>query len=308
MIEGVSTRNREAEDDLAALNDGNPFAWQASWWDELSATMDIQWWVAEIDGRPVGFAAACREPVAAGGYGAAIVNVVPSDRRRGVGTALRARVEAAARECVPGLIYNCVIGQSDAEAAVRAWSLPEVGRHVESAMDVAGADPVTLEELATSHGHDLRPFSAPGHDEEQLRVMHAFVVDRLGESPDMAGGGGLSYEAFVGMLELPGAMLVAYEEGQPTGFTLVIARPGQPQARNTFFTGVAPSSRGRGLATALKTRHILLLREEGVTEVVTQNMEHNEPILAANRRLGFVPSIEYVDLAVDFGDPSASPA
>ena len=47
---------------------------------------------------------------------------------------------------------------------------------------------------------------------------------------------------------------------------------------------------------ALKTRQALLMGERGVTRVFTQNMEGNEAILAANRALGFVRAIGYVDV------------
>ena len=120
----VTVRRMTDEDDLTAVNAGNPMGWQAVWWQELSATMGVRWFIGLVDGVPAGFAAVCPLPVAAGGNGAAIVHVLPEYRRRGLGSALRGAVEDVARGQRPGLTYSYVEGEADSEAAARAWSLP----------------------------------------------------------------------------------------------------------------------------------------------------------------------------------------
>ena len=80
------------------------------------------------------------------------------------------------------------------------------------------------------------------------------------------------------------------------GVTAVIGRQDDPRALNTMFTGVAPRMRGRGIARALKAQHALQLAAAGATRIVTQNMVGNEPILAANRRIGFTEIGGYVDV------------
>ena len=85
----MTVRRMTYEDDLAAVNAGNPMAWQAVWWQELSAIMGVRWFIGLVDEEPAGFAAECPLPVAAGGNGAAIVHVLPAYRRRGLGSALR---------------------------------------------------------------------------------------------------------------------------------------------------------------------------------------------------------------------------
>jgi predicted GNAT family acetyltransferase len=69
---------------------------------------------------------------------------------------------------------------------------------------------------------------------------------------------------------------------------------------NTFFTGVHPDHRGRGLSTALKATHAQKLRDAGWRELWTQNMETNTQILAANDRLGFTRVGGYVDMGLAF--------
>jgi hypothetical protein len=69
---------------------------------------------------------------------------------------------------------------------------------------------------------------------------------------------------------------------------------------NTWFTGVDPSHRGLGLATALKVSQALALRDAGWTSILTQNMEGNDAILASNRAIGFERVLGKRDLTLDY--------
>jgi GNAT superfamily N-acetyltransferase len=294
----VTVRALTDDAEFAALNEGNPMGWQATWWwRDLKATMDIQWFTGLVDEVPAGFAAVCPLPVAAGGRGFAIVHVLLPHRRLGVGSALREAAEDAARGQRPGLIYSYVEGETDSEAAVRAWGLPEVGRHHESVLDLTTIDRAAFESRATASGVSIDQLPVAEMDEAAWRSIHAFTEARFGEAPDSADGGGdFPYAAFRDMVSEPWMLLTASEGGELCGVTQVIARPGDEDAVNTFFTGVAPTARGRGIATALKSRHALVLAERGSSRVFTQNMEGNDAILAANRTLGFVRASGYVDV------------
>ena len=57
----------------------------------------------------------------------------------------------------------------------------------------------------------------------------------------------------------------------------------------TFFTGVLPAYRGKGLAMALKLRAIDAAQARGCPLLTTENHEDNAPMRAINRKLGFVP-------------------
>jgi hypothetical protein len=50
----------------------------------------------------------------------------------------------------------------------------------------------------------------------------------------------------------------------------------------------------------LKTAQALALRDAGWRTIVTQNMDGNDAILAANRRLGFRRTAGYRDVVYDF--------
>ena len=67
----------------------------------------------------------------------------------------------------------------------------------------------------------------------------------------------------------------------------------------TFFTGVLPNYRGRGLALALKLRAIDAAIERGCPLLTTENHEDNAPMRAINRKLGFVPDAPGVSYSKD---------
>jgi GNAT superfamily N-acetyltransferase len=296
----VTARRMTDEDDLAAVNAGNPMAWQAVWWQELSATMDVQWFTGLVDGVPAGFAAVCPLPVAAGGNGAAIVHVLPRYRRRGLGRVLRDAVEDVARGQRPGITYSYAEGEADGEAAARAWGLPVVGRHHESVLDLGAIDRSLYGDKAIASGVEISELPLGTMDDAAWRSIHEFVQARLREAPDSADGGGdLPCESFRDMVDEPWMLLTARDGAELVGVTQVMRRPGDPSAMNTFFTGVLAAARGRGIATALKTRQALLMADRGVARVFTQNMEGNQAILAANRTLGFVRASGYVDVSQD---------
>jgi RimJ/RimL family protein N-acetyltransferase len=64
-----------------------------------------------------------------------------------------------------------------------------------------------------------------------------------------------------------------------------------------MFTGTLREFRGRGLGLAVKLASIAWATENGITSLVTTNDERNAPMLAINRRLGYVPAgrqVEYL--------------
>jgi predicted GNAT superfamily acetyltransferase len=90
----------------------------------------------------------------------------------------------------------------------------------------------------------------------------------------------------------------ALENGTRLGITFVMQHPEKHESVNTFFTGVSPEARGRGIAIALKAAQALHMADLGVPSIYTQNMVGNEPILATNRTMGFVRDSGYVDVLV----------
>jgi GNAT superfamily N-acetyltransferase len=293
----VEVRPLTDGDDVDALDEGDPLAWMTAWWRSIPE-LPFQWFVGLLDGEPVGVAAGCPRPMAAGGTGFALLNVVPSARRQGVGTELRRVLEDSVRGLVPGLVYSYLEGDPTAEAAVRAWGLTEMGRHHESVLDLSAVDRDLLRRKATLDGIDLAPLGAfEEMTDADWAELHGFVQARFREAPDTADGGGeLPFEVFRSRLHEPWMLHTARADGVLVGITFVTARPGRGDATNTFFTGVHPDARGCGIATALKAAQALDFVDHGVQAIYTQNMDGNEPILAANRSLGFQRDSGYVEV------------
>lgn len=293
----IVVRPLSADDDLEALNEGYTFAWSALQWRSASEESDtpVSLFAAELDGVPVGMAVVMRAPYAVGGSAPGLLSVVPGARRRGVGTALRRAVEDEVRGIVPGVTYPYDVRSTDSAAAVSAWGLPIVARHRESLLDLTALRP-ELARRAQVDGVEIRSLPPLDRmDEAEWESLHTFVQARIREAPDSGDGGGdLPLEAFRGLVREPWMLFEALENRERIGVTFVMGRG--PHVVNTFFTGVHEPARGRGVAIALKSAQALRMAKEGITAVYTQNMPGNEPILAANRALGFVPDSEYVEV------------
>lgn len=65
----------------------------------------------------------------------------------------------------------------------------------------------------------------------------------------------------------------------------------------TGFTGVEREYRGRGLALATKVVALEYARSAGAREIFTSNHSVNAPMLAVNRKLGYVPEPGWFQLA-----------
>jgi GNAT superfamily N-acetyltransferase len=72
------------------------------------------------------------------------------------------------------------------------------------------------------------------------------------------------------------------------GLSALAIYPEEEYASNAF-TGILREYRGRGLAQALKLQTILLARNEGMLSIRTNNDSENAPMLAVNRKLGYIP-------------------
>jgi GNAT superfamily N-acetyltransferase len=68
------------------------------------------------------------------------------------------------------------------------------------------------------------------------------------------------------------------------------------------FTGVMREYRGRGLAQALKLQTILMAKREGMRYIRTHNDSNNAPMLAVNRKLGYIPELGVYKLLCDLKD------
>lgn len=93
---------------------------------------------------------------------------------------------------------------------------------------------------------------------------------------------------------IPEGCFIAVDQGEYVGLSNLFHNPGQPTVINTGFTAVLRTYRRRGIATALKLRAIAYAQQQGYQSIKTGN-EENNPMLAINLTLGFVPQPAWLD-------------
>lgn len=88
---------------------------------------------------------------------------------------------------------------------------------------------------------------------------------------------------------LPEAYFIALDGDDWVGLSELREKRGAEWPLFPGLTGVLPSHRGRGIATALKALGLRWAKAAGYTRLQTHNAQANLPMLTANRRVGFEP-------------------
>jgi GNAT superfamily N-acetyltransferase len=132
-------------------------------------------------------------------------------------------------------------------------------------------------------------------DESFLRRLHRlWTVDASENGPEFE-----TWRSSV--LNAPGLSpdthWVALDGENPIGTTF-LKRLGPDGAENDY-TAVAPEYRGRGIAYALKHRAIGWGRANQIQWFYTSSLLENAPMIAINRRLGYLPGIHKQEIARD---------
>ncbi|MGI4792036.1 MAG: GNAT family N-acetyltransferase [Janthinobacterium lividum] len=87
----------------------------------------------------------------------------------------------------------------------------------------------------------------------------------------------------------PELALLAEVDGEWIGECHVVPKLEAPTVGMQWLTGVLKDHRGHGIATALKVRAYEKARAAGITIMTTENHEDNAPMLAINKKFGFIP-------------------
>lgn len=296
------TIRRVAPTDLGALAElESELAGRLVTQDEIDRGMapaGMIWLVAERAGRLIGRVRT--NPPATAGMPPDDVPchtyVTPAERRQGVGSALLEALVEALREQRPARLraYG-----SEAEPAVTTWAVRQgfrvTHRHLSQSLDLARFDRAAWAEQvrgAGAKGFRFVAFPEVQTPDKERRMYDLFSRFLL-ETPDSDEHGAVPYEdwreAFV---EGPGAWPAGWTvglapDGTWLGMTMIQRRA--ETAGHVLITGILPSYRGLGLSLALKAASIERAAAAGLTRLTTLNHAANEPILAANRRLGFLP-------------------
>ena len=148
--------------------------------------------------------------------------------------------------------------------------------------------------MARLHAQGFRFFSLAevGVTEENKRrlyeVNRASGLDNPGNDQTFPDFYAFSKNVFEASWFRADTQIIAAQGDHWVGLSAVALYPDDKHAANAF-TGVLREYRGRGLAQALKLQTALLARGQGMRVIRTNNDSENAPMLAVNRKLGYVP-------------------
>lgn len=246
------------------------------------------------DGAPMGYGFARRYPEEMAGRMVVHALVPPGARGQGAGTALLDAVERFAAEHGAEFLDSDV---RDENPAALDWARRrgyEILDHVfESTLSLAAFDESRFAWPAGIRFLTLA--DAPG----EVTERQAYEVERAAapDNPLYALDQFPSFEDWrAEWAGRPAECLVLAADGDRiVGTTLLELMP-EEGAAYTGFTGVARSHRGRGVALGLKLHSFRVARQLGMLTMKTNNHAENEPILAVNRKLGYVKTAGFYGL------------
>lgn len=255
------------------------------------------------------------------------VQVLPDERRRGIGTALHdaalERVRSSGRGTVIAPAHQKVEPPEGPGALVaptgsgrvalddpgvrflrrRGWSLEQVNRHSQLALPVTALDEF-FDDAAAAAGPGYRLVSWDTETPDEWLEQYAYVLGRMSTDAPMAGlefgaeaWDGARVRALEDELHAGGyRVLVTAAEHVPSGTLTAFTNFWVPPHTDEFVhqgdTLVVPEHRGRRLGMLVKAANLRWLEAErpAVRRVGTWNAEENRWMLAINVALGFRPA------------------
>jgi GNAT superfamily N-acetyltransferase len=255
----------------------------------LDSFPDLAYVVARIGEEPV--ACGFVEPTEL--YARGDIAVVPSRRRRGIGSAMLAELSRRARELGKESIAG-EVKESDQES--RAF-LDHRG------FEAIGGEKALVLELGELEPPEVEP--PPGlrivsrvEESDRLDAMYAIAVQAAEDIPGSTG---------VPTFEQWRAHEVDHPSRQPEFCFLALAGDEvvgyaalQAYGEEAFhgLTATRRDWRRRGVASALKRAEIAAAKEAGFQRLLTESEERNEPMRRLNEKLGFVPAPEWSTLVM----------
>ena len=237
------------------------------------------------------------------------VAVLPACERRGIGTALYARLEAALQALAPrALRAHATEARPHGLRFLIARGYSELFREINSYLNLARFDPAPFADQAArlaAQGIVLRSVAELADDTARDRKLYDLYWRLMGEVPGRTDDTPPPFEAwqadYLHAPDLdPARYFVALDGARYVGQTALRATIEADTLHNEL-TGVLPDYRRRGIALGLKLRAIAYAQAGGWARILTSNATTNRPMLAANVRLGFAPRMEWVFFRKDCG-------
>jgi GNAT superfamily N-acetyltransferase len=250
-------------------------------------------WVADDGGEVVGYAFGFLDFFGSGRAMFCNTTVRVDRRRRRIGSALYARVRTHAVELGAASAIASFVENAAGVAFAKAHGFVEVRAETDSMLDPATVDRLPPAEVDLRTVADVDPHLVYAVDMAATRDLPSTepIVDDM------------PYDEWAAhVLEHPlftaDGSFVAVVDGVAAAVSLLIVDEESSRAAH-MFTGTLREYRGRGLGMAVKLASIAWARERGISRLVTSNDERNAPMLAINRKLGYVPSGRRVEYSVE---------
>jgi len=257
------------------------------------------------EGQVVGYGYGVHYPSGLAGDSHVTVVVDPDRRNRGLGAALYDEVLRFVRDHGAALLYTEVREESPEGLRFAKKREFEVRSHsIESSLDVSRFDESSfagLVEAVEEAGIRFFTFADAGDTPETRRKL--YEINRISSIDDPASPDNTfpSFETWqriiLGASDFqPDGQIIAADGDEYVGLAAVRYDAESNSAENMPM-GVARDYRGRKIAHALKLLTVRFAQERGATHIHTENDELNAPMLAINRKFGYVPTSGYYVLA-----------
>ena len=263
------------------------------WRDGQPERAQARMWVGEESGRLVGWAEArIRWTTRVQDVGDVWAYVTPSERGRGIGTALLAQTE----EYVLGLgakILESWTYTSGGAALLERRGFRATGTEQMSVLDPRTVDLSSLQALEAENAAEGFRLVPLGEVLDQVEGLHRVYAAASMDVPEYFREDDVRLDEWKHeTLEHPqlsreGSAIVLRGE-QPVALAFLEVDEPAGVAANEM-TGTLPEFRRRGLARLAKLATIRWAAEHGIQAVQTGNSHENPGILALNRSLGYEP-------------------
>jgi GNAT superfamily N-acetyltransferase len=257
------------------------------------AESPLERFVLETNGAICGYAQIIPHGFVPPNWAGAGIMVHPDQRQKGYGQILWQQLEQRLKQhSLQGLETYIRDDDPASRAWARARGFESYANRFASVLNLEAFDESQftghLERVHTS-GIEIRSFAEIVQTESDWHRLLEFVADSLTRTPDLQGNPRWSLEHVAHYVRDESQtnadrIFLAIDAGVWVGVSVLSLDRGQTY---NFITAVNPSHRGRGIALALKLEAIKTAKALGYSQMRTNNLSVNAPMLEVNKKLGF---------------------